>query len=296
MGRRSVDQPQGLQIIIHPEGNTPSQVKDLLQAHSIPYQEVLPPEPTDELFIGIPGSYILYPEDASQADEWVQLLESHKVHGVETQPLPDGAANWLERWKEFYQWTLVTPRIAVGPVFRPCPFDVEVTVAIEPGQGFGTGTHESSQLALELLDNVVKPGSTLVDAGSGSGILAIAAKKLGADLCIGFDIDIDAVKESLENAQRNGVTIHAIHAPVDAMVGQFDVVVANMLAFRLLPISKGLRRLVKDGGHLVLAGLIEENMATFPKAFFDDAGEFEWKDRHYKNGWVSEVYQKKARR
>jgi ribosomal protein L11 methyltransferase len=260
------------------------QVQVALECQGIPYQEVLPPQP-GHIVIGRPGSLILYADDAAQAERYLQVVREAGVEDIHVDVSPFSSRDWVERWKIFYEWVPVSPRLAVGPPFKVCPFPVHHQVIIEPGQGFGTGTHESTRIALGFLDSFIAPGMTVLDAGCGSGILSIAARKLAAEAAFGFDIDPESVQESLENAQRNHTDIRVALGSIETVTSQYDLVVANMLSFRLLPLARGLQEAVCDGGILVLAGLLDEDLPDFLHRFLGTPTAFVPLERRHQNDW-----------
>lgn len=262
-----------------------------LEALSIPYQEVLPPKP-GHLDLGTPGSIVLYASDSEQAQRYIEALQTAGVEDFTVEVSPFSVTDWVEQWKEFYEWVRISARLAVGPPFKLCPFDVPHKVFIEPGQGFGTGTHESTRLALGFLDTLLAPGMSLLDAGCGSGILSIAARKLGCPRVFGFDIEREAVEESRENASFNGAPFDVALGSTETIQGTYDVVVANMLHFRLLPLRHALMNAVEPGGTLVLSGLLVENLPDFIPQFFDGVEPFETIERRHMNDWWSVAFRK----
>lgn len=188
-------------------------------------------------------------------------------------PLED--RNWMEAWKERYRPIPVGRRLIVVPAWLAPPEGNRVPIRIDPGMAFGTGTHPTTQLCLELIEECfdehsafcVRP-SVVIDIGCGSGILSIAALKLGAQSALGVDIDEAAVRASRENAEANGVAEAEFSLGVGSLaevregafgVRQAPLVLANILApviVRLL--EAGLADLVAPGGALVLSGIMTE--------------------------------------
>jgi ribosomal protein L11 methyltransferase len=170
--------------------------------------------------------------------------------------------DWPETWKEGLAPLVVSPRLVVRPSFAAhalAPGQVEVV--IEPRQAFGTGAHGSTALALALLDaRMAGAGAARVlDVGAGSGVLAIAAAKLGARDVVACDLDPIAARESRENAARNGCALASFAGSLDALgprAGCFDLVIANMLSSELAPILAALAARVAERGVLVLSGLL----------------------------------------
>jgi ribosomal protein L11 methyltransferase len=131
-------------------------------------------------------------------------------------------------------------------------------VVLDPGMAFGTGSHATTALCLAALSDLLgdRPGAAVLDVGTGSGLLAIAARKLGAGRVAANDNDPVAVEVARENAARNGVALELTSAPVGAIAGRFDVVVANILANVLVALAPELAAKVAPGGVLLLSGIL----------------------------------------
>ena len=181
--------------------------------------------------------------------------------------------DWSERWREGLEAIEISPRLLVRPPFvarEPRPG--QTAVVIEPGQAFGTGGHESTRLALALLDEVIAERAELdrmLDVGTGSGVLAIAGVRLGVGHAVGFDLDPLAAEAARENARANGASertrvftggIEAIAAP------PFPLVVANLLRREVLPILPEIGARVEPGGDAVFAGLLASDRSAFEEA------------------------------
>ena len=187
------------------------------------------------------------------------------------QPIPEPGyqtiqeQNWMEAWKQHYKPLPVGERLLILPAWMDEETNDRVTIRIEPGMAFGTGVHPTTQLSLQLLERNVQPGSSVIDVGCGSAILAIAAAKLGAAPVVAVDIDSRALDNARHNAHLNEVDIEiGVGSVGELLAGQYvlkqaDVVVANILApvlIRLL--SEGLAKLMKPGGFLILSGILAE--------------------------------------
>jgi ribosomal protein L11 methyltransferase len=170
--------------------------------------------------------------------------------------IPD--RDWGEEWKKG-----LGP-ITVGRVFlRPSWIDAtpppgSAEVVLDPGMAFGTGTHATTSLCLAAIDDFLsrRPGASVLDVGTGSGLLAIAARKLGAGRVAANDNDPVAVAVAAENAARNGAQLELTGDPPEAIAGSFDLVVANILANVLVDLSPALAAKISLGGELVLAGIL----------------------------------------
>jgi ribosomal protein L11 methyltransferase len=135
-----------------------------------------------------------------------------------------------------------------------------IALRIPASRAFGTGTHESTRLALLALEDEVRPDADVLDAGTGSGVLALAAAALGARRAVGFDTDLEAVFVARENARRHafGARVGLFAGPVDAAAGRFALVVANMLPEELVPLLPALAARLERGGRLILSGIPAE--------------------------------------
>ncbi|GHA58734.1 50S ribosomal protein L11 methyltransferase [Photobacterium aphoticum] len=176
--------------------------------------------------------------------------------------------DWEREWMDNFHPMRFGRRLWICPSWREAPEPDAVNVMLDPGLAFGTGTHPTTSLCLEWLDGQDLEGKTVIDFGCGSGILAIAAIKLGAAKVIGIDIDPQAILASRDNAERNGVADKLeLFLPQDQPEGiQADVVVANILAGPLRELSPVIKSLVKDGGLLAISGVLEtqaEDVATY---------------------------------
>jgi len=184
-------------------------------------------------------------------------------------------ADWKDKWKEYFKPTKVSKSIVVKPAWEPyAPAEGEHVIEIDPGMAFGTGTHETTSMCLAMIEKYLRKGMTVLDAGCGSGILSIAAAKLGASKALGIDIDEDAVRTANENIALNGCADTASAAVGDVTkesFGAFDLVAANLMAELLVLIAKGLADSLKAGGVLVASGILIEK-DKMVKAALAEAG------------------------
>lgn len=167
--------------------------------------------------------------------------------------------SWAEAWKQYFHPLRVGRHFIVAPTWEPANAGPDDTVIqLDPGMAFGTGQHATTQLCLAWLEDLAAESrGSLLDLGCGSGILAIGAAKLGFGPIEGCDIDPLAVQVSEENAALNGVTGMKLYVGgLDAVSGQFDVVVANILAEVIIGLAPQLPQHLKAGGHFLASGII----------------------------------------
>lgn len=167
--------------------------------------------------------------------------------------------DWVREWMDSFHPMRFGERLWICPSWRDVPDPSAVNVMLDPGLAFGTGTHPTTALCLEWLDGQDLSDKTVIDFGCGSGILALAALKLGAKQVIGIDIDPQALQASIDNAERNGVSDRlTVYLPKDQPENiQADIVVANILAGPLKELSGLISSLVKTNGQLALSGILD---------------------------------------
>lgn len=167
--------------------------------------------------------------------------------------------DWEREWMDNFHPMKFGQRLWICPSWRDVPDPTAVNVMLDPGLAFGTGTHPTTALCLTWLDGLDLEGKTVVDFGCGSGILSLAALKLGAKKVIGIDIDPQALQASLENAKRNQCEDRlALYLPKDQPEFKADVVVANILAGPLRELAPVIIEYVASNGVLALSGVLEE--------------------------------------
>lgn len=169
-------------------------------------------------------------------------------------------SDWANEWKKYYKPTKIGERIVIKPsweAYEPEPADL--IIEIDPGGAFGSGTHETTSMCIEQLDKRVKPDTTVFDIGCGSGILAIAAAKLGAKEVIAVDLDLAAVETSKENVILNHVEsqVEVIHGNLmDVVDGKADIVVANIIADIICLLSETIHQFLHKDSVFVASGII----------------------------------------
>jgi len=165
--------------------------------------------------------------------------------------------NWVQLTQSQFDPIRVSERLWIVPSWHETPDPAAVNLILDPGMAFGTGSHPTTRLCLEWLERNVAAGCTVLDYGCGSGILAIAAARLGAARVAGVDIDPQAVEAARANAERNGVT--ALFADsTQPLAGEYDLVVANILSNPLRVLAPAICAHVRSGGRLALSGILRE--------------------------------------
>ena len=171
--------------------------------------------------------------------------------------------DWERVWMEDFTPIQMGPRLWICPSWTPPPEEALVPVLLDPGLAFGTGTHATTAMCLNALDGLIRGSERVVDFGCGSGILAIAALKLGAGCALGVDNDPQAVVASRDNAQRNDIDTDdfTVVMPDDGVIAQWDdsadLMVANILAGPLVELADQLISLTAPGGTILLTGILE---------------------------------------
>jgi len=180
---------------------------------------------------------------------------------------------WAEKWKEHFTARRVGKRLVVKPSwedYEAAPGEVVLT--IDPGQAFGTGTHETTRMCLELTEALYASSAApreVLDVGTGTGILGIAAARLGARRVVAVDVDPRAVEAASENARVNGVQdrFEALPTPLERIPGSYDLVLANLIAEILVDLKEDLASHTAPGGSLVISGILAEKEAWVEEEF-----------------------------
>ncbi|MDO5069857.1 50S ribosomal protein L11 methyltransferase [Neisseria sp. Dent CA1/247] len=179
------------------------------------------------------------------------------VNTYETELLPE--QDWVRLTQAQFDPIKISDRLWITPSWHEAPDENAVNLQLDPGLAFGTGSHPTTRLCLQWLDGHLKGGESVLDYGCGSGILAIAAMKLGAGAATGVDIDEQAIRASNDNAAQNNVDAR-FYLPDALPQAQFDVVVANILANPLRMLGGLLAERTKQGGRIVLSGILDEQV------------------------------------
>ena len=237
-----------------------------------------PGSPTGEIWLDAEVT-ALFPEDVdipaimqavTQAAE-LPNQPRYRLVNVEEQ-------DWVRLTQSQFNPIQISSRLWIVPTWHESPDSSAINLILDPGLAFGTGSHPTTKLCLSWLDKNLQPNDSVLDYGCGSGILAIAALKLGASHVVGVDIDEHAVTASHENAERNTCDFSKIHfssthTGLDASVSKpVDIVVANILANPLIMLAPILANAARSGGRIILSGILEaqaDEVITTYRQWFD---------------------------
>ena len=199
--------------------------------------------------------------------------------------------DWSQKWKEKWNVTLVTEKITVVPSWiEYSPKPDEIIITLDPGCAFGTGTHQTTQLCMKALEKYMNPQDKVADIGTGSGILAILAMKLGASEAYGCDIDDTVIEVCYKNAKVNNVECKFELNTADKLNNEYDFICANILHNVLAEIMPDLKKLMKDNAKLALSGILDEKQDVVLDAIKDNG--LKIIDTISQDQWVSFVVTK----
>lgn len=196
--------------------------------------------------------------------------------------------DWIDNWKKYFKPIPVGKRLLIRPVWEDV-FEAgdRVVLNLEPGLAFGTGTHETTRLCLELMENYLSPGMEVLDVGCGSGILSVAALLLGAKRAVGVDIDPLSVKTARENAEKNGVgeKFTAVCGNLtEGVCGKFSLVFANIVADVVIDLSKSIGEFLSEDGIFIVSGIVDMRENDVISAL---GNSFEILERREERGWIA---------
>lgn len=232
-------------------------------------------------------------------------LEEALWHLSQIQPLPPAEyreiedQDWMAAWQEHYRPIPIGEKLMILPAWIEPTDKQRIPIKIDPSMAFGTGTHPTTQLCLALLEKHLTAGDAVIDIGCGSGILSIAAVKLGASKVVAVDIDQAAIRSTRENAALNGVAEQidsGVGSLGEILIGYYSLrraplVLANILAPVIIRMfGEGLSDTIKNGGKIILSGILDEQSPAV-EAEAEIHG-LRFVERMIQNDWVGLVYQK----
>ncbi len=218
---------------------------------------------------------VFIPSDRSCPDLLAFLRERLAATGLhgEIELVGVNEEDWANAWKQYYKPIKIGERIVICPAWESyTPADGELVIRMDPGMAFGTGTHETTRLVIRLLEAYTRPGCRMLDVGTGTGILAICASRLGASVCRAYDIDPTAVRVARENIADSGllnVTCDQsdLLKQVSLEGGRYDLICANIVADIIIRMTPDVARYLADDGVLLASGIIDERCEDVIAAF-----------------------------
>ena len=232
--------------------------------------------------------YISPEENPNEAISF--LKERYEAENISNEILTDNCnmEDWINNWKKYFKPICVGEKLLIRPLWED-EFEAgnRKVLNLEPGIAFGTGTHETTRLCMELIEKYISEGDKFLDVGCGSGILSIAALLLGAETSTGVDIDPLAVKVAVENAESNNVSdkFTAICGNLaEEITGKFDVVAANIVADIIILLSEDAARFMREDSVYIISGIIDTREQDVLCAITD---KFEIIERREERGWVA---------
>lgn len=235
---------------------------------------------------------VFIPETKSVAEAKAFIEGQLNAEGIEYTLETVGCReeDWAESWKKYYH-PIKVGKIVVVPAWEDyTPAEGEITVTMDPGMAFGTGTHETTRLVIAMLEKYVKAGDRMLDVGTGSGILSICGSRLGAASCAAYDIDPTAVRVARENIEASGVTnitcdVSDLLKNVDLTHGKYNIVAANIVADIIIRMMPDIGGYMADDAVLIASGIICPRRAEV-EAYLAENG-FEVFDELVENDWCA---------
>lgn len=235
--------------------------------------------------------HIYLEPEMNPAEAVAFLTERYAAAGIrfEVETLLCKREDWQNNWKQFFKPMPVGKKLLIRPTWDD-DYDAgdRHVLHLEPGLAFGTGSHDTTRLCLETLEDYIHGGESVLDLGCGSGILALSALLLGAESAEGVDIDDIAVKTAIENGKTNGFAEpeYKIHCGdmTEKVTGKFDIVVANIVADIIIVFCENARKFMKDGAVFIVSGIIDSREQDVLKAF--ESHGFKIEKRIESKGWL----------
>jgi ribosomal protein L11 methyltransferase len=224
----------------------------------------------------------LFDDDVNVAEVMKLLQQQTKLSDLQYSTEVIHEQDWVRATQSQFEPIKITDTFWIVPTWHSAPNADAINIVLDPGLAFGTGSHPTTHLCLEWLTKTVTPQCSVLDYGCGSGILAIAAKKLGAGQVVGTDIDEQAIQSSLYNAEQNQVTADFYHAS-QYQTQTFDIVVANILSSALSVLAPALAASCKSGGKIALSGILKEQASDVAAIY---APWFEMNPPQFMDAWV----------
>ena len=242
---------------------------------------------------------VFIPSDRSYADDLAFIRQRCGELGLhpEVELVGVNEEDWANSWKQYYKPVKIGEKIVICPAWEKyTPAEGELVIRMDPGMAFGTGTHETTRLVIRLLEKYTKAGQRMLDVGTGTGILAICASRLGADICRAYDIDPTAVRVARENIKDSGLTNVTcdqsdLLKQVSLEGGRYDLVCANIVADIIIRMTPDVGTYMKDDAVLLASGIIAERCDDVVACF--EANGFKVVEKLTDNDWCGLAVMKK---
>ena len=236
---------------------------------------------------------VFIPTIQSPAESELFIKQRRTDLGIEFELTHEGVCeeDWADSWKQYYKPIKTGKRLVIVPIWEEyTPEEGETVVLMDPGMAFGTGTHETTRLCAGFVEKYTPEGCSVLDVGCGSGILAIAAAKVGAGTCFACDIDPVAVRVAKENTELNSTpnvkcAVSDLLRQVERVEGGYNVIVANIVADIIIRLAPDVGEYLAEGGVFIVSGIIEERADEVLTAL--DAAGYKVEDERYENGWYA---------
>lgn len=235
--------------------------------------------------------HIYISPEENPAEAVLFLQERFAAEGIFAQVLTDTVSeqDWANNWKKYFKPLPVGKKLLIRPTWETVEnTEGRAVLSIDPGMAFGTGGHDTTRMVLEAIEGQITAETDVLDVGCGSGILSIAALLLGARSAVGVDIDALAVKMAVENGELNGFVppryVMRQGDLVEQIKGQFDLVVANIVADAIIALSKNIPAFLKPNGAYIVSGIIDTRETEVVNAL--TACGFVIRQRHEHGGWL----------
>ena len=277
----------------------PALINDYIHSGLWDYTDI--PEQTDTSVVTV-KAYLAADDSLDEKLASIRAgLDEIAARGVDTKPAEFSVTrvqdeDWANSWKAYFHTDKVGERVVIQPSWEEYdPQEGEVVLRLDPGAAFGTGTHPTTAMCLRAMEKLIKPGMTVFDVGTGSGVLAIAAAKLGAKEVRAVDYDATAVRVARENIEANGVADVVSTAESDlfsALPGRAGLVTANLIADLVIRLLPDLGAHLETGGALLASGIIESRAQEVREAA-ETAGFFVDED-HEEKEWYAMVIRRRG--